>query len=151
MTDLQPQAAALLRNAALVLEHAGHATNDYVDNYTGTVCLEGALRVAAGNGLRTIRNSTNSTNTPAPFRFGIGPYPDYGSPLYAAEEALISILPDRCHEHPSYTECGYCDSDRVLDPSTVRIHHFNDFVCRGGEEAQLVLIQAAEKIEANLP
>jgi hypothetical protein len=139
------EAAALLRNAALVLEHTGHTRLDFVDKQTGTLCIDGALRVAASHGY---------------YRDKLGRYgylecfpadATSCSLAYAtAIQALIQLLPETCTVHTSQDKCGYGNLDLSLSDTPARVHHFNDFVCDGGDEAQLVLVQAAEKIEANL-
>lgn len=138
--NAQAQAAHDLRNAALVIEHAGLTRNNFMDGPAGPVCLDGALRVAVG----TINYSTGHVQLTSQIDCL-----HYGR-ITAALEALTPLLPDTCTVHPDRFECGYCFADMYLPADASRVHHFNDFVCSGGEEASLLLLQAAEKLETEL-
>lgn len=141
---VQREAAALLRDAAQVIGTKGHTRQTYVDNKTGNVCMEGALRVAsAGYHFFTLDGKKRQHLTHGEH---------FRTPAFEqAIKALIPLLPDRCTVHANPSDCGHCDTDMSLDPQESRIHHYNDFVCEGGSDASLLLTQAAEKIEGNLP
>lgn len=134
MTD----AISLLRQAEALISEHGHTRGDYVDAGLGSLCLDGALR-AAVTGLRQQGNG----------EWNHGPFLDPVPESYiVAQNAVAELLPDRCREHASSEDCGYCDRDMALTGSPMRVHHFNDFACTGEDEARLILSQAREKLEA---
>jgi hypothetical protein len=139
MTLQQQQTARDLRTAAQVSKAAGHTTGTAVDSVTGRLCAVGALHLATG----ISRLITDNTDQPLRDRFLLRffPVPDAGR-LLAAARALAPQLPEPC------PEC--LRTYRGTDSEVIRLIHFNDHVCRGGEELQLLFIQGAEKIEADL-
>ncbi len=149
-TDVRVRAAALLRNAALVMHYTGYTREEYLNNRTGAVCMEGAMQAAAGNPLLYDAERTDILGHSNPYHWVMNSVHQDSEAMTAAVEALIPLLPEKCDQHSSYNTCGYCDSDLNIEPTTARIHHFNDFVCTGGEEASLLLLQAAQKLEAEL-
>ncbi len=156
-----------LLNTALVLEHLGHARNEYLEGDTGTVCADGALRLATFCRLDRLFVSPREEMGPLVMNplFGhLSQSPDdpYHVQLmeryHAAVEAVTELLPDRCNDprhiiddsgfsHPMWTCVANRDSGELDGIS--RIHHFNDWVCVGGGEAALLFRQAAEKVRAN--
>lgn len=131
-----------LQNARQVLAHVGHAKGGYITLGEGSVCLEGAIRLAT--------TSKMATQLVLP---GISVWQIQPDEMYvmsyerrcAAIDALGAVLPETCPaDHPE----GTTEWD-ATDPSS-RIWHFNDHVCGGGDEADLVLEQAIQKLEANL-
>jgi hypothetical protein len=162
MSNVAPEIIeADLRNTAMVLEHLGHARNEYLEGDTGTVCADGALRLATINQVQRLN----------PWANGVAKGPLVMNPVYgssdrqqlndryrAAVEALLPLLPDRCTDSRHIiADSGFsyplwvCVANRntgVLD-GVSRIHHFNDWVCTGGDDVVDLFVQAAEKVRAN--
>ncbi len=153
-----------LRNAALVLEHLGHTRAEYVSEESGSVCLDGALRLATVERLAQPEEEVpNLRPLHAPdLRKDGWCIPETQQALvnryYSAVEMLIDLLPDRCTDESHVTwdvqrgkrEWG-CQANRWTGAleGRGRIHHYNDWVCTGGADAVELLVQAAEKVRAN--
>ncbi len=150
-----------LRNAALVLEYAGHARAEFMNGQSGTVCADGALKLATYNRIYVERPNLLALDAIYDdlYEEQLGEYHSGLLERYrAARDALVDLLPERCtredHQEtdpfsgePFWT----CQGDRftgVLVDSE-RIHHYNDWECQGGDEAADLFIQAAEKVRAN--
>lgn len=154
MTD---QTARDLRNAALVVEHAGWAREDWITQ-KGRVCLDGALEIACGvtplvtemfdgqtifTGLYP--SSLSETNKDAVTTERDLAWFDPDSPETQrqrnARDAVAKLIPP-CACNPQIKGSDHDAQGRVI--------HFNDYHCTGGDDAELLLIQAAEKLEAEL-
>lgn len=143
------QAAKDLRNAALVVQHAGYYKGSLVDVNTGMVCVVGAIELATYKRLE--------------HRKFPGPHGDayYGTPqrqyidggAYRAEAAIIALAdfvptglcfdctehePCRCHSAP-------CEA-QPREPWEI-VTHYNDQHCRSGTMAYNVLNLAADETE----
>jgi hypothetical protein len=148
MTVDPRQTAADLRNASLIAEHAGLARGEYVSS-EGAVCAEGAIHLATGVMLLHGYSAGGPTAYiyARPQRIA---QQDRERRSAAAIEALAPLLSTDCagrcsmywHRHPA-------QPDHVVDAGE-KVFHYNDFICRGGEELALLLLQAAEKLEAQL-
>lgn len=139
--SVQYEAAQLLRTAETLTATRGHTRESYINPRTGALCMEGALRAASGH-VYYVENANL-------FAIGNRPGPTLDADrdvLRIATRALISLLPEKCDVPGHGHGCPYGSS---LE-NKARIHHYNDFVCTGGEDAQLLFLQAAEKIEADL-
>ena len=124
-----------LQNARQVLAHLGHTTDEYVDDTTASVCLDGALQLAIWRRLEQedgVFYSRPLTTDPAAVRALVNRH-------QAAAAALSAVLPDRC-----------CRDIGPGGTARSRVWHFNDLHCDGGKEADLVLEQAIEKLQADL-
>lgn len=152
------EAAQMLRQAAQVMQKQGFIRQSFIEPLSGRVCMDGALMSV---GLQTIVRHRLLHNNEIRFQFqdtALSGSPErcYASHIYdIAASALIDGLPSVCREHKT----GWCPLiprglDRVkpdqLPFGLARIHHYNDYVCDGGDEAALILVTAAEKIEADL-
>lgn len=141
MTTPTPrQTATDLRTAANVLSHAGHTTGQEVSNEHGSVCLLGAIGIACQDyGIRTAHLPDGMTVfLPKPLENMSGSVmstTEVSPRARAAIRAVASLLPAPEHRDPDYQV----------------VYGYNDDVCTGEEEAALLLLQAAEKIEADLP
>jgi hypothetical protein len=129
---LTEQTARDLREAArLVIKH-GYTRGTYVDPDSGALCAFGALGVAT-NLLRIGRSMG---------RFYIDGF--CGSPAGAAEERAYAVARAVA---PLLPTCHGTDGTSAMNT----IIHFNDVHCAGGPELAALFIEAAEKVEANLP
>ncbi len=162
-----------LRNAALVLEHGGWTTGAYVSP-RGSTCLEGAVRLATTSALGYGVAALPPLILGGVLQQGFfelemsDSIPDdqlseasvWYARRHAALVALGEHLPDTCSA-PSHkiadangdlvSVCAGlsgCDKNS-LRWQYMRVHHFNDYECDGGSEASAVLIEVAEKLEAN--
>lgn len=144
MTEIDPrQTAADLRNAALVSAAAGHNRLSLIDTLTGQLCAMGALRVAVGQEQIIALAQPDLFGYPLVFRLRPAPMGKAQAPrVSAAADALAPQLPEPCSD---------CQKDYVGHEGDVRLIHYSDHVCTGGEELALLFVQAAEKIEADLP
>jgi hypothetical protein len=168
MSNVAPEVTeADLLNTALVLEHLGHARTEYVQGDAGTVCADGALRLATFCRLDRLfaapREGTGPlVMNPLYGHFSQSPEDPYHVQLleryHAAVEAVVPLLPDRCDDprHVINTSsfsrllwtCTANQRTGVLDGIS-RIHHFNDWICSGGDDVADLFRQAAEKVRAN--
>jgi hypothetical protein len=86
------------------------------------------------------------------------------SPLQTAQDLRRSAQLVRTHGYARYnyvaedgTLCAmihkYVEAyhEKLAKSPVDIVYHYNDFICEGGEELALLLIQAAEKLEADLP
>lgn len=155
MTPSPRQTADDLRSAALHVTTHGYTIGEYIDP-SGRVCALGAIGLATGLFERvydpaiTQYDFKNTCLHSAQSRFA------------AAAEALAPLLPiacddGRCHNNFPFTGgFSYVTTPEehheliAKDPAHV-VAHFNDFICEGGDALSLLLTQAAEKIEADLP
>lgn len=169
MTTIDPrQTANDLRVAAHAIETAGHGVADEISYTTGHLCLLGGIGVATGiYGIETLpigdRRRANRFTT-KPFVFEpttpadeepcpltlTASYPITPPRAQAAIDAVARVLPDTAVYFDKAGVQGTFDKSKHKDPS-FSVYHYNDFVCRGGEDACALLIEAAEKIEADLP
>lgn len=149
------EAAQMLRQAASVMQQQGFTRHSYLDPRNGRVCLDGALMAAGIKEVVKVRLPDRtlfhlqglSRDCPPEKRHLVAVH-------QIATSALIDSLPSVCREHKT----GSCPlGDRSTGTATdqlpaapARIHHYNDYVCDGGDEASLILVTAAEKIEADL-
>jgi hypothetical protein len=139
--------AADLRNAAMVMDHLGKTEEQYMNGRTGSVCLEGAIRCATGRLIldervwRADRVGMEEHDPPAD-RVWMEEHDP--ARTTAALDALIPLLPSTC-DHSGHV-C--LESGEII--GRARVHHFNDYVCDGKDEAIAVLVEAAEKLEAEL-
>lgn len=134
-----------LQNARQVLANNGHTKGTFIMPGSAAVCLEGAVRLATMSRLRTwslfpnqnIYQETQAVQTQ-----------DEVDRHAAAILALAQILPERCPGQHSVPEdaVGFLG----LDSPSTRVWHFNDHVCDGAEDADLVLEQAIQKLQADL-
>lgn len=155
MTTPTLQTAADLRNAAALVTKYGKATEEYIDPQ-GRVCATGAVRLAVG---RYSRITSDFPTERYDFRDNAPGHPDAEEIHHREWRALSALLPLL----PPASACGGAccapESDADLDRAHVKltrnrrdaIFHYNDFICEGGEALSLLLTQAAEKIEADLP
>lgn len=130
------EAAADLRNAALVVSHAGHAKHSLVDFITGGVCAAGAVEVATFKKL--VSDFTDVTST-CYIAVDVGPWQD--APRYRAEACyavLGQFLPDDL--------CDDCAPGTFVESWEV-VTHYNDMHCTGGKMLVNVLVMAAEHAE----
>jgi hypothetical protein len=155
MSNVAPEITeADLRNAGRIATELGHRREGYLDPFSGSVCADGALRLATYELLRGNSEETFSFDS-------VFVASDEQDVLYeryqAAVDALTSLLPDRC-EDPTHllteTVLGrrlyrcQAENDGSLEWVS-RIHHFNDHGCTGGKDVALLFEQAAEKVRAN--
>lgn len=140
--------AADLRNAALVMNHLGRGVSGFVDGPTGSVCLDGAIRLATE--AKLVRHDEDvSQCQPYPF-FALSDYESSSPRRIAATAALAEILPGRCtFKHP-LGSCAFTDIRDGLLHEDARVYHFSDYICQGTEDSADLLVQAAEKLEADL-
>lgn len=122
------ETATKLREAAEVMRERGHTIGVFHNAVEDSVCLQGAIHLAYyGNPLG------NPTTTVDAYSHDV------------AIDALMKVLPDRCTEH---FDKPFAEWPEIVGSHPV--YHYNDFHCDGAEEAMKVLIQAAEKLEAEL-
>ncbi len=133
-----------LRNAAQLIVAAGKVEGQYVDGWTGAMCLDAAVALSTKSSLVTTPERRFFLHS-VPLRLGLS-YERYRK----ATDHLETVLPDRCTaDHSSSLGiCPFSDVDGTLSGRS-RLHHFNDYVCDGAEEVAAVLVEAAEKWEAN--
>lgn len=147
-TPSPEQTATDLRSAAQLVQEYGKASLDYVDP-RGRVCAAGAVGLATGLFARKL--------DPRSGTWGVSSHSTCSSQLrfIAALSALAPLLPIS----PCDGSCRPLNSLLPLEQHHAKIasnpedtvFHFNDYVCEGGLALTAVLVQAAEKIEANLP
>jgi hypothetical protein len=130
------QTARDLRNAALVMDTLGWCVGDWIEPDTAQVCLDGALELATGAPLL----AEYIFGAEVIFLSGGSPTDEESLSRYAAaQEAVAALLPP----------CPCAHGEPLKVPANAVVH-YNDAHCTGGEEASLLLIEAAEKLEADL-
>lgn len=122
------ETAACLREAAVVMHENGLARAQFIHPVSHRVCLEGAIRVTV----------LTSSARQADMTWTVDNMPEL-SVVVSAVKAVAAVLPEVCR-------CG----EHSADPYR-RVYHFNDVHCASGEAACALLIEAAEKLEANSP
>jgi len=140
--------ASDLRNAALVVEHAGHTKGTLFDHEHGTVCAAGAIDLATYRRLGYIGD-------PLKRYVVIDSFSD--SEHYRAENAyviLADFLPGELCDACDYTKvCDCPDHDgvpHVLHEGTTpweKLIHYNDRHCSGGQLLSNLLRLAADRAE----
>lgn len=122
-----------LRNAALVVDHAGHAVTTLVNQLTGGVCAAGAIDLATKAKLGYVGK---------PYKIFTYVHRQKDSEMYRAEnaynalaEALPTALCDRCN----YSGPCECCQGRKAGEDCIRgetawdkVTHYNDNHCTGG-------------------
>jgi len=140
-------AAHDLRNAAMVIKHAGHFQGSLVDYASGSVCAVGAIELAT---YKTLVTRTFSMSPSAGF-MGLSLHHD--DPGLFRCEAAITVLADMiptglcssCDPEAS-CECG-CKNTREMEPFDL-VTHYNDQHCTGDKVAINMMRLAADKAEA---
>jgi hypothetical protein len=127
--------AADLRNAALVMDTLGLGNGAFVNDQTAAVCMDGAIRLATDCEL--LRHEADDLWTLS------DTYQDSPRRI-AATMALAELLPDRC----TAVHKNRCPFD--LSVPDGRVYHYSDYHCDGTEASSALLVQAAEKLEAEL-
>ncbi len=154
MNPIHPSTTALdARNTAQVIAHLGHGRESYINPYSASPCLVGAVMLATDSEL-THWNRCIGPEPGEGWRATIEwtylpiDGPGQSARADAVLQALTPLLPDHCnHDHQG--PCALDDSEPVGD-GWARITHYNDHVCTGGEDAIALLIEVAQKIEADL-
>ncbi len=134
-----------LRNAAQLIVAAGKAEGQYIDGRTGATCLDAAVALSTKSSLVTTLEGRFFLHA-VPLRLGLS-YERYRK----ATDHLETVLPDRCTADHRFSLgiCPFAEVDGRTLRGRSRLHHFNDYVCDGAEEVAAVLVEAAEKWEAN--
>lgn len=142
------QGAADLRNAALVVEHTGHAKAGLVDQETGGVCAAGAIDLATFRRLGYLGDPIR--------RYAI--FDNFSDRDHFRAEVAYTILADFL---PSEL-CDACDWTKICEcalgdgrPHLMhegvtpweKVVHYNDRHCTGGTLLANMLRLAAERAE----
>jgi hypothetical protein len=149
MTPSPLQTAQDLRRSAQLVRTHGYARYNYVAE-DGTLCAMGAVGIATGLYVRIARPYGIWDFEHAP----MGTNPAGSDRLHACAEALAPLLSLDCKGSCTgstihkYVEAYH---EKLAKSPVDIVYHYNDFICEGGEELALLLIQAAEKLEADLP
>lgn len=124
-----------LQNARQVLAQLGYGRGSYIEEATGQVCLDGALMLATNTGLRTFGHGffrARSHNSA------------YDDRLLAARKAVAKLV--------SSCACTFPAGEPTLEPRpALRVWHWNDVHCDGGEAADALLRETVEKLQASTP
>lgn len=127
-------AAADLRNAGLVVKHAGHFRNALVSRIDGSVCALGAIQLATFKRLAKI--SATGEFTPLS-------QSAYSSDLSRADNAVLvfaDTLPNNL--------CDICSvSTEYPGDASCHVTHYNDRHCASGETLVTLLNRAADKAQ----
>lgn len=157
MTAPDPrQTATDLRVAARCIETAGHAEGSEVEFLDGSLCLLGGIGIATSlYGIETYATGLGRN------RFRVMPFHPEELVLtggyklappraQACIDALARVIPDKVtFADKDLGDIRTLDLGSLTDPAA-RVYMYNDDVCQGGQDAQALLIEAAEKIEADL-
>lgn len=155
------QTAQDLRQAAQNVRDYGHTRREYVGP-AGHVCAAGAIGVATGHFIRyTLRSGAFDFVSPPRISVEMRTEKSFDAAMRALSPLTPTACPGECVTHDP-NDCTHaldapCDRadayhERLAaSTSPDRVYHYNDYICEGGEELALLLTQAAEKIEADLP
>lgn len=115
-------AVADLRNAALVVEHAGHHQGSMVNGKTGRVCASAAIEIATWRSLQYLRglmlHVISDRDQQTPFR------------TKNAHRVFAAFLPtDLCQKCAEDADPPF---DTEQDRDIWRVVHYNDYHCTGG-------------------
>lgn len=135
----------LLRTAAQHIREYGWTVQEFGDRQQG-LCLHGGLFSAAleeteaGYTADPVKNSMNAYDVMDRLfdaSRSSDAYKVTANRIYGAIDVLVPLIPP----------CSCYGMDEVSNGS--RVYHYNDAHCTGGEDAALLLEQAAEKWEAD--
>lgn len=138
------QTAQDLRVAANVITHAGFGEGIEIDPRTGSVCLLGAIGVAT----QAIKISLDRHFRD---RVTLRRRPQFmPEALDSPDESLMMIRAGNQRSQDAIKALAFLLPEDPWNPDYHRIYNFNDHECREAEDAITILIQAAEKLEADL-
>lgn len=158
LTEYQLATAAHdLRNAALVIKHAGHYQGALCDPAKGSVCAVGAIDLATYRTLNTALPPAFAEAGIRPkqgFFYNLGYTETWGEAGHnRAESAIVCLAefipPELCDECPEHMHCEcqspYCDAHS--EPWKI-VTHYNDTHCVNDDLAINMMRLAADKAEA---
>lgn len=130
--DAVPTPREIIEGAITQLETQGHTVHMSMDPDTGSLCLLGALDLAAAEGV-VVQTAPGRFTYTRPAYENIEP----GHPrFYALQEAIAAVAsqlpPERGRGYPN--------------PVAFQLAWWNDHHCDGGEDAILLLKRAAETL-----
>lgn len=139
-----------LRNAALVVEHCGHAKTTLLNSQTGGVCAAGAIDLATKAKLGYAEH---------PYKLFLYLYHPIDAEVYRAENAYAAFaaslpagLCDRCDYG---APCDCCPTRRPphedclmrAENAWERVTHYNDVHCPGGTTLAGMLRLSADRAQ----